>query len=218
MAIKQITVGGTTHDLKALNASNQNQASAVVRDIQYGTSSPSGGTAGQVYLQYNTSTTSNPYVYAEDTIGNPSNASDIYYSKSEIQNLLSWKRYASVTGNNNFEITDIWNQATEFYIVVSKYFRGSQTSSNEVMELQCHILKEQLIEDLASSYNTGKIVFIPAGTRYNHNSGNSGNWSALFRIHEGAGPKYYVQLNELFCVSLTTGNQNAGGYYVIYWR
>ncbi len=86
--IKQLKIGSTNYDIKALNASNQNQASAVVRDIQYGTSAPSGGSAGQVYLQYDSTTTNNPYVYAEDTIGDSQNAADNYYSKNEINNLI----------------------------------------------------------------------------------------------------------------------------------
>lgn len=87
--IKQIKIGSTNYDIKALNATNQNQASAVVRDIQYGTNAPSGGSAGQMYLQYDSSTTNNPYIYAEDTIGNSQNAVDNYYSKSEVDNLLT---------------------------------------------------------------------------------------------------------------------------------
>ena len=90
--IKQLKIGSTNYDIKALNASNQNQASAVVRDIQYGTSAPSGGSAGQMYLQYDSSTTNNPYVYAEDTIGNSQNAADNYYSKTETDQMLSLKQ------------------------------------------------------------------------------------------------------------------------------
>lgn len=88
-SIKQLKIGNTNYNIKALNAADNSQASAVVRDIQYGTTAPSGGSAGQVYLQYNSTTTNNPYVYAEDTIGNSQNAADNYYSKSEIDNLLT---------------------------------------------------------------------------------------------------------------------------------
>lgn len=88
-SIKQLKIGNTNYDIKALNATNNDQANAVVRDIQYGTTTPSGGTAGQVYLQYNSTTSNNPYVYAEDTIGNSQNAADNYYSKSEVDNLLT---------------------------------------------------------------------------------------------------------------------------------
>ncbi len=88
--IKQLKIGSTNYDIKALNASNQNQASAVVRDIQYGTSAPSGGSAGQMYLQYNTDTTVNNYIYAEDNIGSSSaNVIDNYYSKNEVNNLFT---------------------------------------------------------------------------------------------------------------------------------
>ena len=108
--IKQLKIGSTNYDIKALNASNQNQASAVVRDIQYGTSAPSGGSAGQMYLQYDSSTTDNPYIYAEDTIGNSQNAGDIYYSKNEIDNMINnnspfvWfeAQHTSGNGNTNF--------------------------------------------------------------------------------------------------------------------
>lgn len=86
--IKQLKIGNTNYDIKALNATNNDQANAVVRDIQYGTAAPSGGSAGQVYLQYNSSTADNPYVYAEDTIGSQ-NAVDNYYSKSETDQMIN---------------------------------------------------------------------------------------------------------------------------------
>lgn len=67
-AVKQIKIGNTNYDLKALNATNNNTADFVARDIKYGTAAPSGSSAGQVYLQYSTDTADNPYVYAEDTV------------------------------------------------------------------------------------------------------------------------------------------------------
>ena len=91
-SIKQLKIGTTNYDIKALNATNNDQANAVVRDIQYGTTAPSGGTAGQVYLQYDSTTTNNPYVYAEYTIGNSQNAADNYYSKTETDQMLSLKQ------------------------------------------------------------------------------------------------------------------------------
>jgi hypothetical protein len=87
--IKQLQIGNNTYDLKALKAANQNQDAAVVRDIQYGTNPPSGGDSGAVYLQYNTSGADNLYVYAEDTVGSQQNAADLYYSKSEIDNMIN---------------------------------------------------------------------------------------------------------------------------------
>ena len=86
--IKQLKIGNVDYDIKALKAANQGQYNAVVRDIAYGTESPSGGDNGAVYLQYNTSNTNNPYVYAEDTIGDQQNAADLYYSKNEVNNLI----------------------------------------------------------------------------------------------------------------------------------
>lgn len=219
--IKQLKIGSTNYDIKALNASNQNQASAVVRDIQYGTSAPSGGSAGQMYLQYNTDTTANNYVYAEDDVGSSSaNVIDNYYSKSEVDAMIAdkfnWKVFGSHTGNDNYEITPIWDAATEFYVVVSKYYQ-SGTTANPVFELQCHVLKQQIEDDWASAYNTGKIVFVPAGNRWNANGGTGHTWNALFRFHNG-NDKKYIQLNELFCGTLASSNQNAVGYYVVYWR
>lgn len=216
-AVKQIKIGNTNYDLKALNAANQNQSNAVVRDVQYGTATPTGGSAGQIYLQYTNTDTTNPYVYAEDTPGTEVNVSDKYYSKTEVDNKFAWKKFGSHSGADNWDITSCWNQCQELYIVVSKYFRGSNTSANEVIELQCHVLKQQVEEDWTSSYNTGKIVFIPAGNRYNNNQGNSSIWNALFRLHNGNG-NVYLQLNELFCVSLASTNQNGSGYYILYWR
>ena len=90
-SIKQLKIGNTNYNIKALNAADNSQASAVVRDIQYGTTAPSGGSSGQVYLQYNSTTSNNPYVYAEDTIGSQ-NAVDNYYSKSETDQMLSLKQ------------------------------------------------------------------------------------------------------------------------------
>ena len=86
--IKQLQIGSSTYDLKALKAANQSQDAAVVRDIQYGTNPPSGGDSGAVYLQYNTSGADNLYVYAEDTVGSQQNAADLYYSKNEIDNII----------------------------------------------------------------------------------------------------------------------------------
>lgn len=111
--IKQLKIGNTNYDIKALNATNNDQANAVVRDIQYGTAAPSGGSAGQVYLQYNSSTTDNPYVYAEDTVGSQ-NVVDNYYSKSEIQSIISniftnqseIIQYKFVSPYNRFKIGD----------------------------------------------------------------------------------------------------------------
>lgn len=215
--IKQIKIGSTNYDIKALNATNQNQASAVVRDIQYGTSAPSGGSAGQMYLQYNTDTTTNNYVYAEDDVGSSSaNVIDNYYSKNEVDAMIAdkfnWKVFGSHTGNDNWNITSIWNQATEFMIIVSKY-QGSATSSNPVFELPCYALKTQIIDDWASAYNTGKIVYVPAAPRVQTTAANS--WGALFRFHNG-NDQIYIQCNEFFPAQ--GSNQAASCYYVLYWR
>ena len=86
--IKQLKIGNVDYDIKALKAANQGQYNAVVRDIAYGTESPSGGDNGAMYLQYNTSNTNNPYVYAEDTVGDQQNTSDLYYTKNEVNNLI----------------------------------------------------------------------------------------------------------------------------------
>lgn len=112
--IKQLKIGTTNYDIKALNATNNNTADFVVRDIKYGTTSPSGGSSGQIYLQYNSSTTENPYIYAEDTIGSSQNAVDNYYSKNEIQNIISniftnqseIIQYKFVSPYNRFKIGD----------------------------------------------------------------------------------------------------------------
>lgn len=87
-AVKQIKIGNTNYDLKALNAANQNQSNAVVRDIQYGTAAPSGGSAGQMYLQYTNADTVNPYVYAEDTPGTEVNVIDKYITKNELTGVV----------------------------------------------------------------------------------------------------------------------------------
>lgn len=107
--IKQLKIGNTNYDIKALNATNNDQANAVVRDIQYGTAAPSGGSAGQVYLQYSNTTSNNLYIYAEDTIGSQ-NAVDNYYSKSEIngmffdaQEITSWRNNWASNGQSYWQ-------------------------------------------------------------------------------------------------------------------
>ena len=227
--VKQLQIGNDNYNIKAEKAASQNSDAAVVRDIQYGTNAPSGGESGQLYLQYDASSSTNSYVYAEDTAANPTSVVDAYYSKSEvdtnfttlqnyIDNKLNWKRLASVTGNNNYDVTSIWDQATEFCLIVSKYYLStSTTTANPVFELPCYAIKRQIEEDWTSSYNTGKVVYVPTETRYNTNSGASHTWSALFRFHNGNGSKY-VQLNELFPGNLSSANQASNGYYVIYWR
>lgn len=88
LTIKQLQIGDEVYNLKALNAANQSQNNAVVRDIQYGTNPPSGGDSGAMYLQYDTTETNNLYVYAEDTVGDQQNTSDLYYTKNEVNNLI----------------------------------------------------------------------------------------------------------------------------------
>lgn len=135
----------------------------------------------------------------------------------DVENILAWKKYGTVSGNENYEITDIWDQATEFYIVVSRYqFASSQTTNNPVYELTCHALKCQLEDDFTSSYNTGKIVFVPAAGRVQPTAANT--WGALFRFHYATSTnKHYIQLNELFTAS-GTNNYASSGYYIVYWR
>lgn len=87
--IKQLKIGNTNYDIKALNATNNNTADFVVRDMKYGTADPSGGSAGQVYLQYSADTTANPYVYAEDAPGDAQSVADKYYTKSEVDAAIS---------------------------------------------------------------------------------------------------------------------------------
>ena len=87
-AVKQIKIGNTNYDLKALNAANQNQSNAVVRDVQYGTAAPSGGSAGQMYLQYTNTDTVNPYIYAEDTPGTEVSVIDKYITKNELTGVV----------------------------------------------------------------------------------------------------------------------------------
>lgn len=87
--IKQLKIGNTDYNIKAEKASNNASSSFVVRDIQYGTTTPSGGESGQVYLQYDTNSTSNNYVYAEDTAVDSQNVIDAYYTKSEVDNTIS---------------------------------------------------------------------------------------------------------------------------------
>lgn len=101
--IKQLKIGTTNYDIKALNATNNNTADFVVRDIKYGTAAPSGGSSGQIYLQYNSSTTSNPYIYAEDEVGSSStNVADKYYSKSEVDELLNWKLMGTISASTTY--------------------------------------------------------------------------------------------------------------------
>lgn len=108
--IKQLKIGTTNYDIKALNATNNNTADFVVRDIKYGTANPSGGSAGQVYLQYNASTTDNLYVYAEDTVNSQQNVVDKYYTKNEIngmffnaQEITSWKNNWATNGQSYWQ-------------------------------------------------------------------------------------------------------------------
>ena len=93
--IKQLKIGNVDYDIKALKAANQSQDNAVVRDIAYGTESPSGGDNGAMYLQYNTSNTNNPYVYAEDTIGDQQNTADLYVTKNEIMAGITSAEFAT---------------------------------------------------------------------------------------------------------------------------
>ena len=120
--IKQLKIGNVDYDIKALKAANQGQYNAVVRDIAYGTESPSGGDNGAVYLQYNTSNTNNPYVYAEDTIGDQQNAADLYYSKNEVNNLL--------TGYHEFK--EILLSVNSQYVTSSNLY-ALQVGDNMVM-------------------------------------------------------------------------------------
>ena len=101
--IKQLKIGTTNYDIKALNATNNNTADFVVRDIKYGTAAPSGGSAGQVYLQYSTDTSDNPYVYAEDTLGEGLNTADLYYTKNEMASLMTPTEFyfTGSTGTNS---------------------------------------------------------------------------------------------------------------------
>ena len=87
-AVKQIKIGNTNYDLKALNAANQNQSNAVVRDVQYGTATPTGGSAGQMYLQYTNTDTVNPYIYAEDTPGTETSVIDKYITRNELAGVV----------------------------------------------------------------------------------------------------------------------------------
>lgn len=96
-AVKQIKIGNTNYDLKALNAANQNQSGAVVRDIQYGTTAPTGGSAGQMYLQYVNTDTENLYLYAEDTAADTTGVADKYYSKNEVDAMIT-----PLTSKTNF--------------------------------------------------------------------------------------------------------------------
>lgn len=82
--IKQLKIGNTDYNIKAEKAASQNQDLAVVRDIAYGTTTPSGGDTGAMYLQYDADSITNPYVYAEDTVGDQQNTADLYVTKNEL--------------------------------------------------------------------------------------------------------------------------------------
>jgi hypothetical protein len=87
--VKQLKIGNNNYNIKAEKAASQNSNAAVVRDIEYGTNAPSGGESGQLYLQYDASSSTNNYIYAEDTASDQQNVIDNYYSKNEIDALLT---------------------------------------------------------------------------------------------------------------------------------
>ena len=139
MAIKQITVGGTTHDLKALNATNNDTADFVVRDLKYGTADPSGGSAGQVYLQYDADITSNPYVYAEDTSGDAQSVIDRYYTKSEVDAIIArvsaletkttYYNYAW-SGTTTSEVVTTFSVQGTGFVMVTGYIQANASTDN----------------------------------------------------------------------------------------
>ena len=55
--IKQLKIGDDVYDIKAKYSADQDSNSAVVRNISYGTESPTGGNNGDLYVQYNTIST-----------------------------------------------------------------------------------------------------------------------------------------------------------------
>ena len=55
--IKQLKIGNNNYNIKAEKAASPNSNAAVLRNISYGTGSPSGGSDGDIYIQYNTTST-----------------------------------------------------------------------------------------------------------------------------------------------------------------
>ncbi len=135
-AVKQIKIGNTNYDLKALNAANQNQSGAVVRDIQYGTAAPTGGSAGQMYLQYINTDTENLYLYAEDTAADTTGVADKYYSKNEVDAMIAnitdkitWHNYAW-GGNTSSGQTVTITCSGPGFIIISAFIRANNSTDN----------------------------------------------------------------------------------------
>lgn len=143
-AVKQIKIGNTNYNLKALNATNNNTADFVVRDIKYGTTDPSGGSAGQVYLQYNTDTADNPYVYAEDEVGSSINSADKYYSKNEVDQMIAAITqkitYYNYAWSGSGDTTVTFSVAGDGYIIIQCYYKVSN-STDDYGQIGCYILK-----------------------------------------------------------------------------
>lgn len=163
-AIKQLKVGSTNYDIKALNATNNNTADFVVRDIKYGTAAPSGGSAGQVYLQYDASSTSNLYVYAEDTAGSNANVVDNYYSKSEVDAAIASAVDEILTGHN-YSWTGTWSNSSSVtknfqitgkgFVICNIWARASNANDTGSIEAWVKLLNSSnsLIANLAYSGN-----------------------------------------------------------------
>ena len=142
--IKQLKIGNTNYDIKALNATNNNTADFVVRDIKYGTADPSGGSAGQVYLQYNTDTTSNPYIYAEDEVGSSINSADKYYSKNEVDQMIAAITqkitHYNYAWSGNGDTTVTFSPAGNGYMIIQCYYKVGN-STDDYGQIGCYILK-----------------------------------------------------------------------------
>ena len=129
--VKQLKIGNSNYNIKAEKAANQNSNAAVVRDIEYGTNAPSGGESGQLYLQYDTSSSTNNYIYAEDTASDQQNVIDNYYSKSEINNLLLGKNY-DYTGSwtNSSSTSKDFEISGEGFVIISCWVRAQRDISD----------------------------------------------------------------------------------------